>query len=99
MKDYLLELVRGSPAPLGARNQVREYLQARILGMLQRAGAMIPLAFHGGTAFPITNPQSPIRTTRKGSAPRAPRGRQPFGMFRPAVTRSYLLTQRARRLR
>jgi hypothetical protein len=27
----------------------REYLQARILGALQRAGAMIPLAFHGGT--------------------------------------------------
>ena len=30
---------------------VREYLQARILGALQRAGAMIPLAFHGGTAL------------------------------------------------
>jgi predicted nucleotidyltransferase component of viral defense system len=29
----------------------REYLQARILGALQRAGAMIPLAFHGGTAL------------------------------------------------
>ena len=51
MKDYLVELVSGSPTPLGARNQVREYLQARILGMLQRAGAMIPLAFHGGTAL------------------------------------------------
>jgi len=29
----------------------REYLQARILGALQRTGAMIPLAFHGGTAL------------------------------------------------
>ena len=29
----------------------REYLQARILGALQRAGAFIPLAFHGGTAL------------------------------------------------
>jgi hypothetical protein len=29
----------------------REYLQARLLGCLQRAGAMIPLAFHGGTAL------------------------------------------------
>lgn len=51
MKDYLVELVSGSPTPLGARNQVQEYLQARILGLLQRAGAMIPLAFHGGTAL------------------------------------------------
>jgi len=30
---------------------VREYLQARILGVLQRSGAMIPLAFQGGTAL------------------------------------------------
>lgn len=30
---------------------VREYLQARILGVLQRCGAMIPLAFQGGTAL------------------------------------------------
>jgi hypothetical protein len=34
-----------------ARNILREYLQARILGALQRAGAMVPLAFHGGTAL------------------------------------------------
>ncbi len=35
------------------RNQrlAREYLQARILAALQRCGAMIPLAFHGGTAL------------------------------------------------
>jgi hypothetical protein len=32
-------------------NVAREYLQARILGALQQAGAMIPLAFHGGTAL------------------------------------------------
>jgi predicted nucleotidyltransferase component of viral defense system len=30
---------------------VREYLQIRILQSLQRTGAMIPLAFHGGTAL------------------------------------------------
>ena len=29
----------------------REYLQARILASLQRAGAMLPLAFQGGTAL------------------------------------------------
>jgi predicted nucleotidyltransferase component of viral defense system len=49
MKDYLASLVRASPTPAQARNVAREYLQARILGALQRAGAMIPLAFHGGT--------------------------------------------------
>lgn len=51
MKDYLAELVRASPTPAQARNVAREYLQARLLGTLQRAGAMMPLAFHGGTAL------------------------------------------------
>jgi len=51
MKDYLTELIRTYPTPIHARNAIREYLQARILGGLQRAGAMIPLAFHGGTAL------------------------------------------------
>jgi len=50
MKEYLAELVRGAP-PNQARNIAREYLQARILEALQRAGAMMPLAFHGGTAL------------------------------------------------
>jgi len=51
MKEYLTELVRACPTPAHGRNVAREYLQARILGGLQRAGAMIPLAFHGGTAL------------------------------------------------
>ena len=51
MKDYLATLVRDAPTPAHGRNVAREYLQARILGGLQRAGAMIPLAFHGGTAL------------------------------------------------
>lgn len=51
MREYLAELIRASPTPTQARNGMREYLQARILGALQRAGAMIPLAFHGGTAL------------------------------------------------
>ena len=51
MKDHLARLVRAAPTPAHARNVAREYLQARILGALQRAGAMIPLAFHGGTAL------------------------------------------------
>ncbi|MBI2265010.1 MAG: nucleotidyl transferase AbiEii/AbiGii toxin family protein [Armatimonadetes bacterium] len=51
MKDYLALLVRAGSSPDHARNVAREYLQARILGTLQRVGAMIPLAFHGGTAL------------------------------------------------
>jgi predicted nucleotidyltransferase component of viral defense system len=34
-----------------ALNWMREYLQARVLVVLQEQGAMIPLAFHGGTAL------------------------------------------------
>jgi hypothetical protein len=51
MKDHLAELIRAAPTPKHGRNVMREYLQARILGALQRAGAMLPLAFHGGTAL------------------------------------------------
>ena len=51
MKEYLIHLVQSAPTPVHGRNLAREYLQARILGALQRAGAMIPLAFHGGTAL------------------------------------------------
>ena len=50
MKGYLQQLVRDTP-PQHGRNVVREYLQARILEQLMRAGAMSPLAFMGGTAL------------------------------------------------
>jgi predicted nucleotidyltransferase component of viral defense system len=51
VRDYLAQIAREAPTPVQGRNVAREYLQARILGALQRAGAMIPLAFHGGTAL------------------------------------------------
>ena len=51
MKDHLNELVQRGSDPLRARNTVREYLQARILEAFQARGAMVPLAFHGGTAL------------------------------------------------
>jgi hypothetical protein len=51
MKEHLAYMVHAAPTPIHGRNLAREYLQARILGTLQRAGAMIPLAFHGGTAL------------------------------------------------
>jgi len=51
MKEYLASLVKQTTSQLEGRNLAREYLQARILGSLQRSGAMIPLAFHGGTAL------------------------------------------------
>lgn len=51
MKAYLARLADEAPSPLQALNEVREYLQSRALGVLQRRGAMVPLAFHGGTAL------------------------------------------------
>ena len=53
MKEQLRAIVRGADPSLPgvAVNLVREYLQARILLALQDAGAMIPLAFQGGTAL------------------------------------------------
>lgn len=51
MKEDLLHIVREAENDLSAWNRVREYLQARILGLLQETGAMIPLAFCGGTAL------------------------------------------------
>jgi Nucleotidyl transferase AbiEii toxin, Type IV TA system len=50
VKDLLAAQIRGL-APVAARNLVREALQARILAALQAGGAMIPLAFQGGTAL------------------------------------------------
>jgi hypothetical protein len=51
VKDRLRELLRGAAPGPAARNLAREFLQASILGALQRAGAMVPLAFQGGTAL------------------------------------------------
>lgn len=51
MKDYLAELVHTAADPLAGQQVAREYLQARILSGLQRAGAFVTLAFHGGTAL------------------------------------------------
>ncbi len=51
MKEYLANLVKQTNTALEGRNLVREYLQARILESLQKSGAMIPLAFYGGTAL------------------------------------------------
>ena len=50
MKEHLRELIRDLD-PHAGRNAMREYVQARILEGLQRAGAMSPLAFQGGTAL------------------------------------------------
>lgn len=50
MKEILSEIIKDNGSQIKAMNEVRGYLQARILGILQREGAMVPLAFHGGTA-------------------------------------------------
>jgi len=51
MKAYLRTLIASAPTRLLAIHTVREYLQARTLQSLQRAGAMQTLAFHGGTSL------------------------------------------------
>lgn len=51
MKGHLEALIQNSPSPIHSRNIVREYLQARVLSVLQKEGAFIPLAFQGGTAL------------------------------------------------
>jgi hypothetical protein len=51
MKAYLRKQIEGADTPLLGQHIVREYLQARILEGLQHLGAMVPLAFQGGTAL------------------------------------------------
>ncbi len=51
MKERLRELLRGTGVGPAARNLAREFLQASILAALQRAGAMVSLAFQGGSAL------------------------------------------------
>jgi len=51
MKEYLASQLQTLVDPAQGQNTVREYLQARVLGTLQRCGAMVPLAFQGGTAL------------------------------------------------
>lgn len=51
MKEYLRQLVDEARASSGGRHVVREYLQARVLGAMQQAGAFSMVAFHGGTAL------------------------------------------------
>jgi len=53
MIPYLKTQIADAITPETQRAIVREYLQMRILYSLQSAGAMIPLAFHGGTALRI----------------------------------------------
>jgi hypothetical protein len=51
MKAYIRNFLQTSKTPIHGRNLVREYLQARALSSLQRMGAFVQLAFHGGTAL------------------------------------------------
>lgn len=51
MKAYLRKQIEQVDTPLQGQYIVREYLQVRILEQLQHMGAMVPLAFRGGTAL------------------------------------------------
>jgi len=51
VRDRALEIVASRPAGVDGLNLLREYVQSRILGQMQEAGAFIPLALMGGTAL------------------------------------------------
>ena len=51
MKEELRSIVSNAPSSIQGINLAKEYLQSRILGIMQEAGAMMPLAFCGGTAL------------------------------------------------
>ncbi|MCJ7525700.1 MAG: nucleotidyl transferase AbiEii/AbiGii toxin family protein [Candidatus Aminicenantes bacterium] len=51
MKDYIKQINASAANELQARNMTREYLQARILQLLQESGAFGAWIFHGGTAL------------------------------------------------
>jgi len=53
MIEQLRSILRDAPDRDATRSLAREYIQVRILEGMQRCGAMIPLAFHGGTALRI----------------------------------------------
>jgi hypothetical protein len=53
MKPYLEHLLKAEVDSEEGRGLVREYLQARILEILQNAGAFLCLSFHEGTALRI----------------------------------------------
>ncbi|MDO8879933.1 MAG: nucleotidyl transferase AbiEii/AbiGii toxin family protein [Coriobacteriia bacterium] len=50
MKDYLKDIVQAAPAPMRT-NIMREYLQARVLEVMQAQDAWTSVAFMGGTAL------------------------------------------------
>ncbi len=51
MKEELRHIVHNASSSIQGLNLAKEYLQSRILGIMQEAGAMMPLAFCGGTAL------------------------------------------------
>jgi hypothetical protein len=51
VKDRAIEIVTSRPEGVDGANTLREYLQSRVLGQMQEAGAFVPLAFMGGTAL------------------------------------------------
>jgi len=51
VKEELRRIISGESSPENGLRVAREYLQSRVLVLLQDAGAMIPMAFCGGTAL------------------------------------------------
>lgn len=51
MKEYIRQLISTQPNPLLKRSIIREYLQARILQILQEEKSFLNIAFLGGTSL------------------------------------------------
>ena len=51
MKDQAIDIARTQTDADDGLNALREYVQSRILGVMQEAGAMRPLAFSHGFEF------------------------------------------------
>ncbi len=51
LKEIVSSIVSDVPSSIQGLNLAKEYLQSRILGIVQEAGAMMPPAFCGGTAL------------------------------------------------
>lgn len=85
MKEYLRELVAQSKTTAEANLLVREYLQARVLEALQRAGAFSTWAFLGGTAlrflYRMPRFSEDLDFSRTGFEPSRNQVKQEFGRY------------------
>lgn len=81
----------GVSDPVAWRNRTREVLQAYILESLQGAGAMVPLAFQGGTALRFLYSMRRYSEDLDFALERPDRAHRGHGRYDPSVGRLILL--------